>query len=105
MSTTPEEPIRRLLPWTNDLNHPCYLVTSPRGGYVSRLADRIEAAQLGMADDLLEHAKDLLDGEKVTEDQLRFLIARMGESMTDLRRIAVSRGERIPVTYEADGDN
>ncbi|MEX3100425.1 hypothetical protein DF268_26790 [Streptomyces sp. V2] len=106
MSTTPEEePVRRLLPWANDLNQPCYLMTTAEGGYVSRLADRVEAAQLGMAGDLLEHAKDLLDDRKVTEDQLRFLIARMSESMTDLCRIAVSRGERIPVTYEAEGDN
>ncbi|KND38366.1 cysteine peptidase family C39 domain-containing protein [Streptomyces acidiscabies] len=105
MSATPEEPVRRLLPWANDLNQPCYLMTTSEGGYVSRLADRVEAAQLGMAGDLLEHAKDLLGDQKVTEDQLRFLIARMRESMTDLRRIAESRGERIPVTYEAEGDN
>ncbi|MET8981782.1 hypothetical protein ABZX85_39940 [Streptomyces sp. NPDC004539] len=97
-------PRPRLLPWANDYNKPCYLVTGSRPGYVSRLADRVEAAQLDMADGLLEHAEDLVDDEKTTPDQLRFLVARMGEALTDVCRIAVSRGERIPGPPE-DDDN
>jgi hypothetical protein len=44
----------RLLPWSGPGGKPCYLSTDDRDGYVSRLADRIEALQLGAADQLRE---------------------------------------------------
>ncbi|MGC9436550.1 hypothetical protein [Streptomyces sp. WG5] len=60
----------------------------------SRIADVIETTQLDMAEDLLEHAADLLVEARPAPEQLRFLLARTGEVLTDVHRIAVSRGTR-----------
>ncbi|GGV56533.1 hypothetical protein GCM10010294_02330 [Streptomyces griseoloalbus] len=87
----------RLLPWTGADGKPCYLVTDGTG-YLSRRADTVEDTQLAMADELLGHAADLLADRRVTEDQLRFLLARMRESLTDVCRIAESRGARLAAT-------
>ncbi|MFD0169472.1 hypothetical protein ACFVJH_35885 [Streptomyces decoyicus] len=62
----------RLLPWSGSDGKPCYLV-GEGGGYVSRVADEIEGVQLGMADDILGHAEDMLGGRQVTSRELRFL--------------------------------
>ncbi|MFE1012669.1 hypothetical protein ACFW4M_15425 [Streptomyces sp. NPDC058794] len=42
----------RLPPWTTADGYPCYLRTDGRG-YLSTLADSIEAIQLGMGEELL----------------------------------------------------
>jgi hypothetical protein len=63
---------------------------------VSRVADNIESVQLGMAGDLLDHAADMLNDRTTTADQLRFMLARMNEALTDVKRIADSRGARLP---------
>jgi hypothetical protein len=81
----------RLLPWAGEEGKPSFLVTDGKG-YVSRLADTVEATQLDMAGDLLDHAADLLADRRATPDQLRYVLARMSEALTDVRRIAVSRG-------------
>ncbi|MDF3142548.1 MULTISPECIES: hypothetical protein [unclassified Streptomyces] len=85
----------RLLPWTGSEGKPCYLV-SDGTGHVSRVADTVESVQLDMADDLLDHVADMLTDRRVTPAQLRFLLARMSEALTDVRRIAESRGARLP---------
>lgn len=43
----------RLLPWAGPEGKPCYLTGDGSGGYLSRLADNMEAVQLGLAADLL----------------------------------------------------
>ncbi|MFF0202293.1 hypothetical protein [Streptomyces sp. NPDC005017] len=85
----------RLLPWAGTEGKPCYLVTDGTG-YLSRVADTIESVQLGMAGDLLGHAADLLADRRATPDQLRYMLARMHEALTDVRRVAESRGARLP---------
>jgi hypothetical protein len=50
-----------------------------------------------MADDFLGHAVDLLDDDKATASQLRYLAARLSEALHDVHRIARSRGARLPV--------
>jgi hypothetical protein len=88
----------RLLPWSNLDGNPCYLVTDDTGtGRLARLADDVEAVQLGLADDLLGHAVDLLGDAKATTLQLRFVVARLVESLHDVHRIARSRGARLAV--------
>ncbi|MFD3803341.1 hypothetical protein ACFWTC_06845 [Streptomyces sp. NPDC058619] len=86
----------RLLPWTGTDDKPCYLIGDGTG-YLSRVADNIESVQLGMAAELLDHATDMLADRKVTTPQLRYLAARMTESLRDVHRIALSRGARLPV--------
>ncbi|MGC9500030.1 hypothetical protein [Streptomyces sp. WG7] len=83
----------RLLPWTDSEGKPCYLLTDGDGP-LSRIADVIETTQLDMAEDLLEHAADLLAEARPTPEQLRFLLARMCEALTDVHRIPENRGTR-----------
>ncbi|WP_405583036.1 hypothetical protein [Streptomyces sp. NBC_01092] len=93
----------RLLPWAGEGGKPCYLDTDGTG-YVSRVADTVERVQLGMADDLLEHAADMLADRRATPAQLRFLLARMSEALADACRIAESRGGRLPVPVCEESD-
>ncbi|MCG7205806.1 hypothetical protein [Streptomyces arenae] len=85
----------RLLPWTGADGKPCYLVGDGEG-HVSRLADQIESLHLGMADGLLDHAAALLAEQRLTGDELRYLARRLSESLSDVKRIAESRGARLP---------
>lgn len=93
----------RLLPWTGEGGKPCYLDTGGTGP-VSRAADAVESVQLAMAGELLDHADDMLADRRATPAQLRFLLARMSEALTDVRRIAESRGARVPVPAWDDSD-
>ncbi|MER7197810.1 hypothetical protein CG723_15540 [Streptomyces sp. CB01635] len=106
-ATTVSRP--RLLPWSNLDGNPCYLLSDGTGSsHLSRVADNVESVQLDMAEELLDHAADLLgdgdgDGDgKTTAHQLRFLTARLVEALHDVHRIACSRGARLPVP---DGDD
>ncbi|MFC7791925.1 hypothetical protein [Streptomyces cinereoruber] len=84
----------RLLPWTGDGGKPCYLVGDGEG-YVSRVADNVESVQLGMAVDLLGHVEDLLGDRSATPEQLRYVVARLAESLREVHRVARSRGARL----------
>ncbi|WP_371527547.1 hypothetical protein OG302_16805 [Streptomyces sp. NBC_01283] len=84
----------RLLPWVTLEGKPCVLV-GPGTGFMARLADNIESVQLGMASDLLGHVADTLDGAKVSPEELRFVAARLAESLREIHRIAESRGDRL----------
>ena len=95
-ASSPEPTAPRLLPWCNLDGNPCYLIGDGTG-HVSRIADNVESVQLGMADEILGHADALTGDPKATAPQLRYLAARMAESLRDVTRIARSRGDRIPV--------
>ncbi|MEI7035106.1 hypothetical protein [Streptomyces pratensis] len=84
----------RLLPWTGTGGKPCYVVGNG-SGHVSRTADKVEAVQLGMALELLDHADDLLEDDRSTEVQLRHVAAALTHSLRDVHRIARSRGLRL----------
>jgi hypothetical protein len=85
----------RLLPWTGADGKPGYLVGDGTG-YVSRLADQIESMHLGMAGELLDHAAELLGEQRLTAEELRYLARRLSESLRDVKRVAESRGARLP---------
>ncbi|MGW0210625.1 hypothetical protein ACWDZ8_34245 [Streptomyces sp. NPDC003233] len=95
--TAPNE--LRLLPWSGPEGKPCYLNTDGQGGYMSRLADNIEAVQLGTAADLLEHASDTLDDHDHDHDQgpedLRRLAKELTGALRDVLRVATSRGRLL----------
>lgn len=59
------------------------------------MADRVEAAQLSMAGELLGHAADLLADRRATSAQVHYLACRLAESLHDVRRVAESRGRRL----------
>ncbi|SEB72858.1 hypothetical protein SAMN05428945_0992 [Streptomyces sp. 2224.1] len=88
----------RLLPWSSPEGKPCYLVGGG-AGYVSRVADEIEGLQLGMADDILGHAEEMLASRQITSRELRFLARGLTDALRDVRRVAESRGARSPAPH------
>ncbi|MEJ1195961.1 MULTISPECIES: hypothetical protein [unclassified Streptomyces] len=84
----------RLLPWTGSEGKPCYLLTDGDGP-LSRIADVVETTHLDMAEDLLDHAAALLADARATPEQLRFMLLRMREALTEVHRVAESRGMRL----------
>ncbi|MDX3855794.1 hypothetical protein [Streptomyces sp. AK02-01A] len=91
----------RLLPWTTPDGNPCYLSTDGRG-YLSTLADSIEAVQLSMGEELLERAREALApcARALSATEYRWLASRLTEALTDALRVAESRGQRIPDPQE-----
>ncbi|MBL1117807.1 hypothetical protein JK364_36325 [Streptomyces sp. 110] len=87
----------RLLPWPGPAGKPCYLMSDADGtGYLSRLADEMEAVQLQMGAELIGHARLLLRDRKADPRELRYLSNRLIEALQDALRIAESRGGRLP---------
>lgn len=88
--TTPNE--LRLLPWSGPGDKPCYLSTDDPDGYMSRLADNIEAVQLGTASALLEEASEALDNQGMSLVDMRCLVKELTGALRDVYRVATSRG-------------
>ncbi|MFS8199511.1 hypothetical protein ACLVWQ_12570 [Streptomyces sp. CWNU-52B] len=99
--TSPLAP--RLLPWPSLDGRPNYLITDNDGGYLSRLADELEAAQLSMGVDVLTLARPLLDDPMSPYTEVRYAGIRLAECLADALRVAESRGMRLPAT--PDGEN
>ncbi|MFB7635835.1 hypothetical protein ACFC0M_33455 [Streptomyces sp. NPDC056149] len=96
----------RLLPWTTPDGNPCYLLPGDGTGYVSRLADRMEAEQLGAAAVLIEEAERILTERRWTPGELQLLTVDLKNSLAATYRVATSRGARLPVPdddHEEDG--
>ncbi|MEV7368284.1 MULTISPECIES: hypothetical protein [unclassified Streptomyces] len=91
--TAPNE--LRLLPWSGPEGKPCYLNTDNKAGYMSRLADNIEAVQLGTATELLEHASNTLDDHDQGPEDLRRLAKELTGALRDVLRVATSRGRLL----------
>ncbi|QIY56669.1 hypothetical protein HEP86_21720 [Streptomyces sp. RPA4-5] len=86
----------RLLPWNGPDGKPCHLSTDESDGYLSELADDMEAAQLDTAEEVLRHTTELLNGSaEATARELRFCVHRLCEALRDVLRIAESRGGRV----------
>jgi hypothetical protein len=56
------------------------------------MADHIEAFQLGMASQLLEHARQALDDETEGLEELRLLAAQLTSALRDVLRGPVAPG-------------
>ncbi|MFD5455652.1 hypothetical protein [Streptomyces olivaceus] len=93
--TAPNE--LRLLPWSGPEGKPCYLSTDERGGYMSRLADNVEAVQLGTAAELLEETSETLNNRDVAFDEMRRMARELSAALRDVLRIATSRGHLLEV--------
>ncbi|MEV0929125.1 hypothetical protein ACIBMX_03110 [Streptomyces phaeochromogenes] len=85
----------RLLPWSGPDGKPCFLSTDDSDGYMSRLADNMEAVQLGMAAELLEQAQELLDDRDTEAEELRLLTTNLTGALRNALRVATSRGRRL----------
>lgn len=92
----------RLLPWSTQNGMPCYLSTDG-SGYLTTLADDIEAVQLTMGQQLLDNARGVLapGARALTDVEYR----RLTEALSDAIRVAESRGQRIPSPQEATEDD
>lgn len=97
--------VARLLPWAGPEGKPCYLAGDSAGGYLSRLADNMEAVQLGLAADLIKEARTVLDARKWTPGELHLLAVHLTEALTDAHRVAESRGARLPDPSWDDPDD
>ncbi|GAA3543088.1 hypothetical protein [Streptomyces osmaniensis] len=86
----------RLLPWTTLDGNPCYLSADSDHSTLSRLADDLEAAQLGSGEQVLVGARAVLADPGAGERAIRFALTRAVESLDDVLRVAVSRGHRMP---------
>lgn len=93
--TAPNE--LRLLPWAGPEGKPCYLSTDDQAGYVSRLADNVEAVQLGSATALLEQAPETLDDHDAAPEEMRRLAKELTGALRDVLRVATSRGHLLTV--------
>lgn len=85
----------RLLPWAGQDGRPCYLSTSDRGGYVSRLADNTEAVQLDTAAELLQNASESFTDWDLDPDEMRRLTKELAGALRDVLRVATSRGHQV----------
>lgn len=99
----PLEPLQpvtalRLLPWPSPEGKPCYLVPDSAGGYLSRLADDMEATQLAMGADVLGHARKVLHDPMSPHTEVRYAGVRLAECLSDALRVAESRGMRLPTS-------
>lgn len=94
------DPGARLLPWSGPEGKPCFLL-SDGTGYVSRIADAMEAAQLALAAELIAEARRTLAGRQWTSGELHLLTVEVTESLAEVHRVAKSRGARLPAP--ADG--
>lgn len=99
----PDEPVprTRLLPWTGSLGQRCYLVEDDTGaGTLSRIANRVEAVQLGLAERLHERAWEVLATPAAPNTQVRQLAEELAQALGDALLIAESRGARLRQTVE-----
>ncbi|MEW1657162.1 MULTISPECIES: hypothetical protein [unclassified Streptomyces] len=94
----------RLLPWTTPDGKPCYLIPGNGTGRVSRLADRIEAEQLGSTAVLIEEAERILTERAWTPGELHLLTVDLKDSLVATYRVAESRGARLPVPDDEPTD-
>ncbi|MFG2558314.1 hypothetical protein [Streptomyces sp. NPDC048496] len=69
-------PAARLLPWAGPEGKPCYLA-GDGAWFLSRLADNMEAAPLGLAGDLIEKAHQILAGRAWTPGELHLLAVQL----------------------------
>ncbi|MEV8567020.1 hypothetical protein AB0436_15855 [Streptomyces sp. NPDC051322] len=94
----------RLLPWPSPEGKPCFLVSGSAGGYLSRLADEMEAVQLAMGTDVLGHGRKVLDDPMSPHAEVRYAGIRLAECLSDVLRVAESRGMRLPTPDSEDRD-
>ncbi|MFD5236003.1 ATP-binding protein [Streptomyces tendae] len=70
---------------------------------MSRLADRMEAVQLGLGERLLGRARETLEEQRTTTRELRILTGQLTNALADALLIAESRGERLGGRRGTDG--
>nr|WP_197972305.1 hypothetical protein [Streptomyces gossypiisoli] len=91
------------MPWAGVHGQRCLLLTDGNGGPASRLADRMEEVQLGLAERLLGRAREMLSGQGMIPAETTCLAGQLVDALQDVLRIAVSRGARLGGGWLARG--
>ncbi|MFE0808109.1 ATP-binding protein [Streptomyces sp. NPDC058848] len=81
----------RLLPGAGGHGRPALLITDGDGP-VSRIADHVEAVQLGLGERLLGRARELLEGSQPGGSELRSLAGQLADALADALSSAGARG-------------
>ncbi|CAL9488144.1 ATP-binding protein [Streptomyces sp. enrichment culture] len=84
----------RVLPGTGEHGRSALLLTDGSGP-VSRLADQVEAVQLGLGERLLGRARGVLEERRARCRELLQLAGQLTDALADALRIAEFRGERL----------
>ncbi|WP_073729342.1 ATP-binding protein [Streptomyces sp. CB02414] len=93
----------RILPCPGVHGHTALLLTDGDGP-VSRLADHMEAVQLGLAERLLGRARQVLEKQPPRTGELRALTGQLTDALADALRVAESRGARLGGAGPGQGD-
>ncbi|WP_043270534.1 hypothetical protein [Streptomyces sp. CT34] len=93
----------RLLPWSGSEGKPCFLLVGDGTGYLSRAADKVEAAQLESAAALIGEARAVLDSRTWTPGELHLLAVELTDWLATVHRVAESRGARLAVVDDETG--
>jgi hypothetical protein len=92
--------LTRLLPWLGPEGKPCYLDSDPdERSFLWQLADNLESVQLGMAEELLGDVRQSLS-DGASDVELRSMTRSLCAALTDVLRVAHSRGDRLPASGE-----
>ncbi|MEV7376859.1 hypothetical protein [Streptomyces lydicus] len=92
----------RLLPWATPSGKPCFLSTDNPGGFLARKADAMEAEQMRDAAAVLADADEVLEDPAAGPLTLRVTLKRTSAALSDVLRVADSRGGRLPVPDSSD---
>ncbi|MFE0374758.1 hypothetical protein ACFW1M_04040 [Streptomyces inhibens] len=93
----------RLLPWLSPDGKPCFLAGDGTG-FVSRLADDVEAVQLDSAAELIKEARRFLEARTWTPGELHLLAVELTTVLANVHRVAESRGGRLPAPDDDGAD-
>lgn len=91
----------RHLPPSGPHRHPALLVSDGPDGPVSRMADQIEAVQLGLAQRLLSRVQGARPGEC---GEVQALVGQLADALADVLVIARRRGDRLTAPGLRAGD-
>ncbi|MFY4722683.1 hypothetical protein [Streptomyces sp. LaBMicrA B280] len=95
----------RLLPWTNE-GKACWFSPASEDSVISALADVMEVEQTRDGREVLAHARRLMEGpDQLDLHVLKFIAVRLSECLSDVLRVAESRGIRLGVTDPLPGDD
>ncbi|MFD4542119.1 hypothetical protein [Streptomyces bauhiniae] len=95
----------RLLPWTNE-GKACWLSPASEGSVISALADVMEAEQTRDGREVLAHARRLMEmPDQLNLHVLKFTAVRLAECLSDVLRVAESRGIRLGVAEPSPDDD
>ncbi|NEB57394.1 hypothetical protein G3I48_34740 [Streptomyces griseus] len=90
---TEAHPRLRRLPWTGPDGKAEYV--SPGEGVISEIADSTEAHIISMARDDVAYARSMVDRPEVSRAELRSLVCKLADSLTEVASVAELRGERL----------